>query len=139
MMNHRRLDTKCSLRIPNHKVRVIANGNHSLTMIQTNQTRRSATQPVRQMTDRISALACQSPHHGQPQLQRRDTTPRFQKISSAETLHARRARAVIRNDHLNQSFVERAPQLLAVLALSDRRATFELRCAVADVFGCEAE
>src|SRR5205085_3066419 len=46
---------------------------------------------------------------------------------------------MVRHDHLNQSFIERSPKLLAVLSLSDRRAAFELSRAVRNLFGCEEE
>ena len=85
--------------------------------------------------DRNTARGGAGPHDRQPELQRRDASPRAHEVAIVEVLQRRRRRRVVGGDQIDVAVDQRRPQALAIGSRADRRRALERRRAVGDLFG----
>jgi len=71
----------------NIRVSIMAFGNQTLSALKSDEFRRCATQPARQVVERETASFALRPNNRQAQLQRRNATPGLQEIATLSQLH----------------------------------------------------
>jgi hypothetical protein len=127
------------LRMPENKIRVVAGGDGALAAGESGQTGGARAKPRGQPLGRVSPCPSSGPDRGKPKLERRDAAPGSEEIAILPELHRRWRRGMVAHNRVQPVTRQRLPQVLAVPRLSDRRGALELRGAVGNLFGGEAE
>src|SRR5215467_1717893 len=100
---------------------------------------RSPCHPARDLAEWHASALCLGPYDRQPKLEGGDAAPCRTEVATAEFLHRRRARRVIRCDEVQYPGHEAVPQKLAVGRLANRRRAFVCGGALADLLARQSQ
>src|SRR6185369_2638639 len=112
---------------PDDEVCIVTNSDRALEPLEGNLLRRLCTQPTRQVQQRKPSATRLRPNNRQPQLQRRDTTPRLHEVATLAQLHLSRTRRMVRDDEIDRPISQPIPKLFAIGTLPNRWTTLKLR------------
>src|SRR5207247_1239473 len=139
LMQRLRVHLERFVGVEEREVGLVSRRQTSLVAMQPDETRRPFAHPAQRMLERKRARARLAPNGRERQFERRYATPRREKVSALALLHRRRTGRMVRDDEIENAFLQRAPERLAIAVATDRRRTLEFRRARGNLLRVERE